>query len=226
MAENLGEVRVQIQEEGAQDAADTIGDAMGESGDGGQDGGGGTVGGMLGGISAKLAGILALVGFLASLEPIQELLSGIQRFFSVALLPLIALLSTFLRPILQKLLRFVGNLDFDNLAQDLSTKLGAILERFLDAAVEEIKGQIIGGETAPGIQPGTMGGFNTLQPEKIQPGDQFREGPFGSQVARGSTGEDIFVNVGLLDEQSPTSYKQNAAESSSKETTRNKAGPE
>jgi len=154
MAEDLGEVRVNVEQEGAQDAADTIGDAVSEGAADGEGGAaqGGTAG-ILGGISKKLTAVLGLVAFLASLKPIQEILSGLQRLFSIAILPLVALLTTFLRPILQDLLRFVANLDFDNLVKDLSNKFSQALNELGDIIVRSLSDAIFGtGQATRGEQ--------------------------------------------------------------------------
>lgn len=139
-----GEINVNVSSSGTQDALDNIAEKSAEGGDsasaglggGGKKGGG--IGGMLGGISGKLVAILGVLGFLASLKPIQELLSGIQRLFSVAILPLVALLNALLRPVLTKLLKFIGNLDFDNLVEDLTTKLDNILGETLESLLGQL----------------------------------------------------------------------------------------
>lgn len=207
MAEELGEVRVNIEEEGAEEAAGTIGDAVGGDDTGG---GGGTVGGMLGGISAKLAGILGFVTFLASLKPIQELLSGLQRLFSVAILPLVSLLTTFLRPVLQKLLQFIARIDFDNLIQSLSNQFSRILGNFASELSNEIK------TTIPGI-----GDSQT---------DQIARGAVGGATAAG--GAALFgplatkVSFDLLTEQSRTSMDENATSTTTREGVYNGVGGE
>jgi len=217
MAEDLGDIRVNIEQEGAQEAADTIGDAMGEGEAGGPAGGGGegTVGGLLGGISTKLAGILGFVSFLASLKPIQELLSGIQRFFSAAILPLVQLLNAFLRPILQKLFRFISTLDFDNLISSLITNLTRVFNNLTDRIGRNIAGSIPGVGQDTGSQAArnaASGAVSNLL------GVGAGIGPaFGPLSQAGAT---------YITEQSPTAIKQSTAESSSKETSRNKTGPE
>lgn len=139
-----GEINVNVKSEGTQDTLDSIaeesaeadggdggGMAMAGSGGGGKGGKGG-IAGMLGGILGKLTVILGAAMFLASLKPIKELLSGLQRMFSVAILPLVALLSAFLKPLMQKLLKFIGNLDWDNLAKDLTSKLNKLFQGFVE----------------------------------------------------------------------------------------------
>jgi len=212
MVSDLGEVRVQVEQEGAQDAAEQIGDAAGESDAGGQGQGGG-IGGLLGGISTKLAGILGFVAFLASLKPIQELLSGIQRFFSVALLPLIALI-TFLKPVLQKLLRFIGDLDFDNLLTSLINQLSSALENAL------VQLDIVEGFQKAESIVGDIGTFFVGNEDTRS----FFSGIGGTRTAR-NVNKQSYVSS-LFNEQSPTAMKQNASESTAKETSRNKAGPE
>jgi len=189
MAEDLGTVRVRIEEEGAQEAADTIGDAMGEGGDGGMAAGGrdsgGTVGGMLGSISTKLAGILGFVAFLASLEPIQELLGGLQRLFSVAILPLVALLTTFLRPILQKLLRFIGSLDFNNIWESLGSRLSDILMDVGDIIVRSFKDALFGTNQASRSEETATGRALGLSAGLAAPGLGTALGPrVGAQIGQ------------------------------------------
>lgn len=216
MAEDLGEVRVRIQQEGAEEAANTIGDAVGQgaedAGTGQQGAGAGSgIGGMLGGISTKLAGILGFVAFLASLKPIQELLTGLQRLFTVAILPLVALLTTFLRPILQKLLRFVGSLDFNNLAESLLRNLTPILDRLpqiISKGLKETSQSALNFSKSQALSDFIFQ-FNTLQDEVAS--GEARRGPLGSAVRKGSLQEDLFIQLGWLDEQSNTSMSSNVA---------------
>lgn len=208
MAEELGEVRVRIEEEGAQEAAETIGDATGQ---GSGAGGGGTVGGLLGGISTKLAGILALAGFLASLKPIQELLSGLQRLFSVAILPLVALLTTFLRPVLQKLLRFIGGLDFNNLVESLRTNLSQVLNNLVDRVTQGIANQF------PNIS-GTDADRGAAAFESVARTGVL--GPFGL------SGNAVNVSLDWLNEQSNTSLTSNVSGTNAKVVQREGVGSE
>lgn len=206
MASELGEVRVQIEQEGAQEAADTIGEAAGETGTGdGQAGGG--AGGIMGGISAKLAGILAAVGFLASLKPIQEILSGIQRLFSITLLPLIALLTTFLRPILTKLLRLVASVDFENIAERIGTNLRAIFNSIITKIGRSVSNALNisqeAGEQA--TRQGLKTGLETLA--------------FLNPATAPAT-----VNLDWITETSRTSVDENVAETSSRQQSNNGVG--
>jgi len=231
MAEDLGEVRVNVEQEGAQDAADTIGEAVGEGAADGEGGGaaGGGIGGMLGGISAKLAGILGFVAFLASLKPIQEILGGLQRLFSVAILPLVALLTTFLRPILQKLLRFIGNLDFNSLGRSLLKSLGPILDRLPQIIAEAVNKGVKGALDFAGSDLASDFLLQTGQPDRVQQqveSGQLRQAPLGTTVKPGSIGEDILIQLDLLTEQSQTSTDAQVAEKSSTETGKNSVGPE
>jgi hypothetical protein len=244
MVEDLGEVRVRIEEEGAQDAADTIGDAVGEGaeGEGGVGGGeGGGIAGALGGISGKLAAILGLVAFLASLKPIQEILSGLQRLFSVAILPLVALLTTFLRPILQKLLRFIGSLDFNNLFQDLSnrfqqalTELGDIIVRSLSDAVfggnqastseQRRTGALLGGAVGSTVAPGTGTLFGPRIGEELVANSDLRNGLGRLQkpLAQQSTGPLGVLNT--FNELSSTTVDALTSNKASIENQKNTAG--
>lgn len=253
MAEDLGEVRVKIEQEGAQEAADTIGDAAGEAGTGQEQGGGGggAVGGLLGGISAKLAGILGFVAFLATLKPIQELLSGLQRLFSVAILPLVALLNAFLRPILQKLLRFIGELDFDNLTQELLGALSGVLNDFADAIVTSFKDAVFGTDEASeqqeqfsssvaeggiiGLSNIAGGGLGqTLGPriaDELTSADREEVFERARQTGRGleiaaRNPTPIGGIVDFISEQSPSVFGEKTSETISEQTQRNTAGSE
>lgn len=237
MAEDLGEVRVNIEQDGAEEAADTIGDAVGEgAADGGGAGGGagGGIAGALGGISAKLAGILAFVGFLATLKPIQELLSGLQRLFSVAILPLVALLTTFLRPIMQKILRFVADLDFDNLVESLTTKIDAALQNLGDQVAQKINNaldiNLTGNQALEGLgealSAGSLLGGLTGTRVFDEPGD------IGESVANSSLRNAITGSIGNLGSSSSTEFNefssttldQNSTDTMSKETLRRSLG--
>jgi len=245
MAEDLGEVRVNIESEGAEDAAGTIGDAIGEGADdGGRRGGGigpggaafagAEAGGVLGAITAKLAAILGFVTFLATLKPIQELLSGLQRLFSVAVLPLVALLTTFLRPILQKLLRFIGDLDFNNIVQSLRSAVSEVVSNVVQNVLSQIGlDKNIGGEVgdkAGGLASTfVLGDEDTLSTSlaALSPAlftKNFLEDgklPIGAAQA-----QDFVVNVTGFTEQSNTSLQSNAANSNSEQTQRNSPGPQ
>lgn len=239
MPNELGEIAVAVKEDGTQDALDDMADASADSGGGqggssmsgsSQGGGGGGVGDLLGGISKKLLAILGFVTFLASLKPIQELLGGIQRLFSTAILPLVALLMTFLRPVLQDLLRFIANLDFDNLIQDLTRKLGSILAQVGEDTIEKIPGvgneqaanivddigvALFGDKDTNSIFAGTGG---TLSPKQMR-----RDSFISDLLGPGRPGE---VNVTGFREQSNTTMDQNSAETSNRETLNSGPGGE
>jgi len=228
MAEDLGEVRVRIEEEGAQDAADTIGDAVGEGmGGADQDGGaGGGIGGMLGGISTKLAGILGFVAFLSSLKPIQELLGGLQRLFSVAILPLVALLTTFLRPILQKLLRFIGNLDFNNLGASLAKNITPILDQLPSLISKAINN--VGGNITDFTASDVAKDFGS---QAVETGTKYNAAslPFtGAAALAESQGLNLSnpfnINSTGFDEQANTSLTNNSANSNAEVNQRETAG--
>jgi len=212
MAEELGEVRVNIEEEGAEEAAGTIGDAVGGDGAGG---GGGTVGGLLGGIAGKLAAILGFVTFLASLKPIQELLSGLQRLFSVAILPLVSLLTTFLRPVLQKLLQFIAQLDFENIVASLLANLQRVFNNSIDQLGNEISSSIPGVENetvSSGLREGITGGLSTVGGAGTGFGAAF--GPLAS------------LSFDFLTEQSRSSMDENATSTVNREGVYNGVGGE
>jgi len=204
MASDLGEVRVQVEQEGAEDAAEQIGDAAGETD--AEAGQGGGIGGLLGGISAKLAGILGFVTFLASLKPIQEILSGLQRLFSIAILPLVAILTTFLRPILQKLLIFFSNINFDNLIESLATNI----DRVLTGIARDISNDIA--SSIPGV-----GG--TTADRVVQTGGDALGQSAATALGTGSGLGSTTVNIAFdwLSEQSNTTAQQNSASSNSEQ---------
>jgi len=220
MADELGEIAVSIKEDGAQEAADQIADAAGEGDGGGLAGGGdggdgGALGGMLGGISAKLAGILGFVTFLASLKPIQELIAGLQRLFSVAILPLVALLLTFLRPLLQELLKFIGSIDFQTTLDEFTRKLDNLvagLIRDFRGFIDNLIPFVNIDEEKP--QTNNVNQFTQVSPENSS---EVREGPFGTTVAKDSVGENIFIQMGWLSEKSATSQDQSIGETASSE---------
>lgn len=247
MAEDLGEVKVKIKEEGVDDAADQIADATGEAGSGGGGSGGSaaaggsggsTVGELLGGIGSKLTAILGLVGVLASLKPIQELLKGIARILSITLLPFVALINTFLRPVLAKLLRFIGNTDLDSSIQEFTKKLSLLIQDFADALVDSIKDgldTLFGGngsssseEQIAGLLGGTLLG-STGGPLTGVIGGQAGKA-FGSSNSNQQSPIQEFlqnplnVSVGILGEQSPSGVKQNASSRVNEETTQNGLG--
>lgn len=225
-----GEINVNVTSQGTQDTLDNIAsqsvEAEGEGGTalgGGGQGQGGGIGGMLGGIAGKLVAILGVLGFLASLKPIQELLSGIQRLFSVAILPLVALLNALLRPVLQKLLKFIGNLDFDNLLEDLTTKLGNIFGEAVDRLVNEL------GDFLNPFEQGKTGDtlVDSFQPERVQESvveGQARVGPLGTVVQEDSIGEDILVSTGLLDEQTNSTLAEKSSNRNNREIIQNGEG--
>jgi len=212
MASDLGEVRVQVEQEGAQDAAEQIGDAAGES-DSGGGGQGGGIGGMLGGISTKLAGILGFVAILASLKPIQEILSGIQRLFSITLLPLIALLTTFLRPILQKLLRLVAGVNFDSIGETIDRNIRFLVDSLINKLTSGLSSNLpgVGDNLANSITRSTAEfGLRTLT----------NPGSLVSSVGQ----EAVEFGLDLNTEKSRSSLDQGVSESANRETTNNGVG--
>ena len=225
MADKLGEILVDVNEQGTeeamQDVADASADAEGEGAIGqgdGQGAGGGGLAEMLGGIGTKLAAILGLVTFLASLKPIQEILSGLQRLFSAAILPLVSLLLTLLRPVMQKLLRFIAGLDFDNLLRDLFTRFSNVLGESVEALIEAIP--FVGNDTASRV-----GQDIQRNPSRILgPALTGATGsPFVSSIVRnlrnpqsGNQNDETTVNITGFREQSNTSMDQNATETFNK----------
>lgn len=214
MPDELGEIAVNVKEEGTQDALDSMSEASADADQ--QEAGGGGLGEMLGGISTKLLGILGFVTFLASLKPIQELLSGIQRIFSTAIMPFIGMMMTVLRPVMQKLLRFIGNLDLDNLWQDLSTKLTRIIGNIADDINRAIKDAIPFVNPAPEGQP--SGVSNAVSEEQLLSTGEtesayeemynfYRQNEQDSQPV---------INITNFREQSNTSMDENATETFSR----------
>jgi len=85
---------------------------------------------MLGDIGRRLTLILGIIGVLLQLDTVVEILNGLFRMLEVALLPVVALLNAFLQPIMERLLRLMGSVDF--------TDLFGQLERFVDNVLTEI----------------------------------------------------------------------------------------
>lgn len=224
----LGEVAINVKEEGVDEALEGIDgeDAEMAAPSGDEDEGMGGLGDIFGAMSAKLTAILGFVAFLATLKPIKELFSGLQRLFSVAILPLVALLTAFLRPILQRLLRFIGTLDFDNLMQDLLNRLQDFLGRLPDLISEAID-RVVDFDVTGGFREFFFGGSGAVQTQ-TGVGDEsgMREGPFGTRVVRDSPGERIFLSLGWLDEQSNTSLDEGVVETNAEQTQKNAAGSE
>lgn len=94
--------------------------------------------GALAGIGKKLTLILGALGVLSQLDTIMELLSGIFRAIEVALLPLVALITAFLRPVLTKLLRLFADFSFD----EAFGKLERIIGETVSAIAEDINQMI------------------------------------------------------------------------------------
>jgi len=232
MVEDLGKIKITIEGEGAEQVAQDIADSVGESdevnfGDGATDNGQGGIGGMLGGISTKLAGILAAVGVLASLKPIQEILSGIFRILSVAILPFVSLLNAILQPILLRLTRFIGELDFDSSFQKFFRGLEAIFERIIGQITTGIAENIpgIGGTEADRVVDRGLGFgeqlFNLTVPGAGL-GNQLRQR--SEDFTPGGIRENLNITLGLFGEQSNSVLKQNSSESNNRETSDNGAG--
>jgi len=240
MVEDLGKIKITIEGEGAEQVAQDIADSVGESdevnfGDGATDNGQGGIGGMLGGISTKLAGILAAVGVLASLKPIQEILSGIFRILSVAILPFVSLLNAILQPILLRLTRFIGELDFDSSFQKFFNGLRVLFDELINDLISSLETWFTSQTTASqqeqqsiGRLLGTVGGSIT-GPATGALGGQLGAAFGGAsqqqrQAAGGFLSNPIEFSINLLGEQSNTASKQNTAETSNKETSDNGAG--
>jgi len=233
MAEDLGEIKVSVQQEGAEQAAETIGDAAGEAQDQGMagDGGGaaaGTIGEMLGGISTKLAGILGIVGVLSALKPVQEFLKGIMRILSIALLPFIQLLNVFLKPVLQELLGLIGNIDFQTTLDEFITRFETLLRSVWNDAVSSLisaLNQIPGVNLNQGGRPPgpSESGFDERQTTVpgVTAGD-LSEDPFPVLGNLAQNGQDVYVSP--FGEQSNTNMNRNASETTNNETGQNGLG--
>lgn len=90
--------------------------------------------GALATIGRRLTLILGALGVLAQLDTILEILDGIFRAVEVALLPLIGLITAFLRPVLDRLLRLFADFSFD----DAFAQLEQIIGETVDAIGEDI----------------------------------------------------------------------------------------
>lgn len=241
MAEELGEVRVNIEEEGAQDAADTIGEAVSDAEPGdGIGAGAGTagragLGAILTTIVSTLGAILGFVAFLATLEPIQELFKGLQRLFTVAILPLVSLINAFLRPVLRKLLRFIGNanLDFSSIFSRLSDSIESALNNVVDGIAQGIRKSLPGGRNVSGDQVGSalgLAGALTIPGQRGNIGSSFRNYldslNQGSQNTGGNPGDNRFLNINIdgFSEQSNTSLDSNVTGTTNELTQKNGVG--
>lgn len=138
MAEGKLGVEIVPDESALEDVEDREIGVAGPSGLGGDSDGGGA----LAGIGRKLMLILGALGVLAQLDTIMELLDGIFRAIEVALLPLVALITAFLRPVLTKLLRLFADFSFDEAFEDFERIIGEIV-----SAIGEDINQMI---TTPG----------------------------------------------------------------------------
>jgi hypothetical protein len=95
----------------------------------GFDGGGdGEAVGQLAQIGRRLTLILGALGVLSQLDTVLEILDGIFRALEVALLPLIGLITAFLRPVLQRLLRLFADFSFDQAFAQLEQVIGDIVD--------------------------------------------------------------------------------------------------
>lgn len=93
------------------------------------DGGDGETASQLGNISRRLLAILGVLGVLLQLDTVVEILDGLFRAVEVALLPLIGLINAFLRPLLENLLRFMADFDFDNITGEISGLIDESISR-------------------------------------------------------------------------------------------------
>lgn len=112
---------------------------------GGLVGGGGAgagTGGALAGIASTLGAILGVLAILTQLETVVELFNGLIRILELTLLPIVAVISALLTPVLQDLARLVGNVDFEALKQAVQDLVGSILN-----GIQDLINQI------PGIGP-------------------------------------------------------------------------
>lgn len=233
MAEDLGEVRVSIEEEGAEDAADTIGDAMSE----GQSDGGGVSGGsdeslnLLGNIGRKLTLILGALGALLQLDSILELIDGVLRVLELALLPFVALVNTFLRPVLQKLLNVVGNLDLSTTLDEFITRLRTLLQSLFNDLVSGLENNIpgLGNKGADKVARTGL----SIGKDFSLIGGGFSGVSAGRELAdlvnanKRSTGQKaINISLDWLNEQSNTSLRENVAGTNAEVTQNEGVGSE
>jgi len=225
MAQELGEIAVNVKEEGTQDAlgnmADGSADAEGQQGGGGMGAAG--IGEQLGSLGSTLGKILGLLAVLSQLKVITELASGLLRAVNLALLPLAALLLTFLRPLFQELLQFIGSIDFQTTLDEFLRKADVLVTNL----IREFRGmldKLIPFVNIDETQPNNGKDFNqftTIDPEN---NPNTREGPFGSVITKDSISEDILIQMGWLNEKSNSSQDESIAETTTSETRNGGAG--
>lgn len=172
MVNELGEIAVKVEQEGAEDAMEGLSDSFSAEipeGDGGQGGGGGgvmgglmsAIGGLSAAMTAAVAGIGAVLGVLLSMEPIQKMLKGFLKIAQAFLAPMAKMLIKLLAPVMKKLIQLLPMwFEF------WSDPIGKIQEAldWVNENVEKIPGLIgsaltwLGGKLLAGLKevPGLM----------------------------------------------------------------------
>ena len=105
----------------------------------------------LGGVAAKLGKIGAVVGVVSQLEAVIELLSGVMRILELFIMPLVALFNAVIRPILEQLAMFIGDLDFDHFVGEVRDALAWVGDHLLEGFTEVIPFVDEGGVRTPDV---------------------------------------------------------------------------
>lgn len=147
--------------------------------------------GALAGIGRKLTLILGALGVLAQLDTILEILDGLLRAVEVALLPLIGLITAFLRPVLDRLLRLFADFSFDDAFAQLEQVIGSIVDDIGGEISQELN------ELVPGFLGTTEEG--TRDPSNPRTAADIGEQTFGegSPIGRIFNFASEFSNAGL-----------------------------
>ena len=118
MANELGNIAIQVEEKGAEDALSSAGESVSESMGGGEGGDAGGIGGMMGGLVASIKGMSvkmmalvgaagAILGVLLSMEPIQEMMKGFLKIAQAFLAPVAKMLLRLLTPVMKFLIKLL-----------------------------------------------------------------------------------------------------------------------
>ena len=122
----------------------------------------------LGGVAAKLGKIGAVVGVVSQLEAVIELLSGVMRILELFIMPLVALFNAVIRPILERLAMFIGDLDFDHFVGEVRDALAWVGDHLLEGFTQVIPFVDEGGVRTPDVgdvaESGWEAGLDAVDP--------------------------------------------------------------
>lgn len=191
MVDGALDVEIVPDESALEDVEDREIGVTGPAGPGGDD----SEGVRLAQIGRKLTLILGALGVLAQLDTIMEVLNGIFRAIEVALLPLVGLITAFLRPVLTKLLRLFADFSFDEAFGQLENVFNNVVDNISD----EVKAAI------PGVSGTSRFEDESFGTQSFFEGEGTREGPGGSRVIEDSPADKIldflasteFSNAGI-----------------------------